>query len=255
MLAEQPPYFVAVAVAAHHRPGRLRDGRQSRPDRRLGRRRESTRGHVLLHCRERGSRVETGLLGQPASVRRCPLHRLGLLSVPGERAHQQDGGALPQRLCRRRLERVGHRVAVAELETGLGQVVAQTRVELVERDGRGGEVRVSAELSERRSAPQTQSLLRGGGDLRRRSPGQAVRQTPGAAHVDLVLTELQGIAGLAGGQSVSCRTQVLAQPRDVVVKRPERVVGRALGPREVDEPLGGEHPPLSHRQRGEQGAP
>ena len=169
---EQAQHLVVLLLASDQGSGRAGHGPARRPGRRSVARGELARGDLLLETAQGRARVQAGLRGQAAAVRRPGGHRLRRAALPRERLHEQEHAALAQRVGRDRGAGVRHGRAVADRDAGPHHLVVQPQPQLVERHRLDVEVRVAAELLERRPAPELRAP---------RAPDRARGRAGGAA--------------------------------------------------------------------------
>ena len=150
---------------------------------------------------------------------------------------------------------LGHGPVVAHVDQGPQQLLLDPQLQLVEGHRFPVQLGEPPELRERRPAPQRERL---GCSLEhglRWELGELGRHPSGDRCVELVVAELEHVAGAPVRESSTCGTQLTADPRHVAVQRLSRVGGRVVRPEGVDEAIDTDHPTPRSGQRGKQGSP
>jgi hypothetical protein len=110
--------------------------------------------------------------------------------------------------------------------------------------------RLVGELRQGGTAPQRQRLIQQPGRVGRvprRRPSRLGDEPVEPGRVDLLVVQLEQVAGRPGDQHAHHRPECAAQRRDPALQGIGRAAWRLVAPEVVDQPVGGHDPPGVHQ--------
>ena len=209
----------------------------------------------LLQLLQGRARVDSELVDERAARVLVGLESFRLAARAVQGRDETYPQALAERvLCNERLELADQLVVAGQREVGVDPQLDRGHPDFLEPGNGGlGEALVD-EVRERRTSPQRQRVAQPLRRVGREPAGEhapaLVDQPLEALEVELVRSDADQVAGRPRLQHVLRKR--LAEPRDVDAQSRGRVVGRALAPELVDQPVGWDDLVGVEEQHGEQ---